>query len=315
MANINTLRQHRANPNVQKFLNMLAAAEGTTAHGYATAFGGGRISDLSRHPGTFHKFKETTGKTNTTSAAGRYQFVGKTWRSLQKRLGLQDFGAESQDLAAIELLRENGALPHILKGDFRMATIKASPTWASLPASRAPQKKRSWDFVNKHLGVAELPTDTQTANTPMQQPPQIQDGTASALSTLAASVQALAGLTQQTANTVQPESLKADLSLPQEDKVDVFKDAANSYKTFETPDLSDEVQPMDFDLHNTVNTSEPNTHSDWISNLQKSIETANYADMQNMAVQKMFGNFDPTPSFGTMPDGVTNYINELIGKA
>lgn len=315
MSDINTLRQHRANPNVQKFLNMLAAAEGTTTHGYATAFGGGRIADLSRHPGTFRKFKETTGRTNTTSAAGRYQFIGKTWRTLQNRLGLPDFGAESQDLAAIELLRENGSLPFILKGDFHNAVKKSAKTWASLPTSPYAQKTRSWDFVNKHLGVAGLPSDAQTANIATQHLPQMPDGTASALSTLAASVQALAGLTQQAANTTQPENLKADLSLPQEDKIDVLKDAANTYKNFETPDLSDEVQPMDFDLHNAVNSSEPTSHSEWISNLQKSIETANYADMQNAAVHKMFGNFDPTPSFGTMPEGVTNFINELIGKA
>lgn len=305
MATIEQLRAYRNNPNVQKFLNMLSAAEGTTTHGYATAFGGGRISDLSRHPKKFSKFKETTGRTNTTSAAGRYQFIGRTWDSLQRKLGLPDFGAESQDLAAIELLRENGALPHILKGDMRTAVQKAGGTWASLPSSKAPQHTRSWDFINKHLGMpAGLPSEpTQTAQT--EQP--------NALSALAATLAELANLGK---TTTQAEEKSAEISLPQDEKVDVIADKANTYTTFQTPDLSADVQPMDFSLDNSVNIDEAaSAKSDWIGDLQKSIETANYVDMQNEAIQKMFGGNEATPAFGTMPDGVMNYLNALIGKA
>ncbi len=307
MATIDQLRAYRNNPNVQKFLNMLSAAEGTTTHGYATAFGGGRISDLSHHPKKFSKFRETTGRTNTTSAAGRYQFIGRTWDSLQRKLGLPDFGAESQDLAAIELLRENGALPHILKGDMQTAVKKAGGTWASLPSSKAPQRTRSWDFINKHLGMhAGLPSEpTQTVQA--EQPEQTNS--------LAALASTLAELANMGKAAAQTEEKPAETSIPQEEKIDVITDKANTYAMFQTPDLSDDVQPMDFSLDNSVNIAETTSpKTDWIGDLQKSIETANYVDMQNEAIQKMFGGSESTPAFGTMPDGVMNYLNSLIGK-
>lgn len=152
------------NPNARKFLDLLSYTEGTQKHGYATAFGGGRIDDLSKHPRTSSGFTQTDGKRNTTTAAGRYQFLSGTWDEQAKKLGLSDFGAKSQDLAALSLAADSGALKSILSGDFKTAIDKTGVKWASLPSSPHPQGKKSWGAVNKFLGSNYTPSQTpQTA--------------------------------------------------------------------------------------------------------------------------------------------------------
>lgn len=146
-------------PNVQKFLNLISQAEGTDTHGYNTLFGGGRVESLADHPRQLFDFKETTGNPNKTSAAGRYQFLQGTWDEQAKKLGLPDFGPQSQDLAAVNLLRERGILPHILQGDFDTAVNKSGKIWASLPSSTYAQPKRSMDFVNKALATGPVTSD------------------------------------------------------------------------------------------------------------------------------------------------------------
>ena len=146
------------NPNARKFLDLLSYTEGTQKNGYATAFGGGRIDDLSKHPRTSSGFTQTDGKKNTTTAAGRYQFLSSTWDEQAKKLGLSDFGAKSQDLAALSLAADSGALKSILSGDFKTAIDKTGVKWASLPSSPYPQGKKSWDAVNKFLGSNYAPS-------------------------------------------------------------------------------------------------------------------------------------------------------------
>lgn len=146
------------NPNARKFLDLLSYTEGTQKNGYATAFGGGRINDLSKHPRTSSSFTQTDGKKNTTTAAGRYQFLSGTWDEQAKKLGLSDFGAKSQDLAALSLAADSGALKAILNGDFKTAIDKTGVKWASLPSSPHPQGKKSWDAVNKFLGSNYAPS-------------------------------------------------------------------------------------------------------------------------------------------------------------
>lgn len=152
MASLAQLQQLRNNPNVRKFLDLLSYTEGTQGNGYYTAFGGSRLSSLADHPRYSKTFKQTDGKTNKTSAAGRYQFLRGTWDGLARKYGFQDFGAVNQDLGAIALLAENGALPHILNGNWGQAVAKAGGTWASLPSSPHPQPTKSWKKVSSFLG-------------------------------------------------------------------------------------------------------------------------------------------------------------------
>lgn len=140
-------QQALQNPNVRAFLDLLAAAEGTEQHGYATAFGGDVLPSLADHPRQRKSFTQTDGKKNETTAAGRYQFLERTWDDVAGKLGLTDFGAEAQDLAAVELLRRAGALEPVLAGDFDTAVQKSGKTWASLPSSPYAQPKRSAEFI------------------------------------------------------------------------------------------------------------------------------------------------------------------------
>lgn len=141
-------------PNVQKMLDLIANAEGVQ-HGYNTLFGNERFDDLSRHPNISKEFTQTDGKKNRTNAAGRYQFMKDTWDDVSKQLGLKDFSPRNQDIAAVALLARNGALPSVLKGDLKTAIQKSGGTWASLPSSNYPQKKRTWS----DLGIANPARD------------------------------------------------------------------------------------------------------------------------------------------------------------
>lgn len=147
-----------ANPNAQKYLRMIAQAEGTykdaSSDPYRVAFGGSTFDDLSKHPNVLRTFTQTDGKANKTSAAGAYQFLGRTWDDVAGKLGLQDFGPRSQDLGALELIRRAGALDDVLNGRFDQAVKKTGSVWASLPSSPYAQPRRSAGFVEKALNAA-----------------------------------------------------------------------------------------------------------------------------------------------------------------
>ncbi|MDQ8938155.1 glycoside hydrolase family 24 protein [Acinetobacter baumannii] len=156
MATSQQLMQLMNNPNARKMLDLIAATEGVE-YGYNTLFGNQRLNDLSWHPNIKKPFKQTDGQVKYTTAAGRYQFLKDTWDGVAKQYGLKDFSPQSQDLGALALLAQNGALPYVLKGDFNTAIKKSGSTWASLPTSPYAQNKRSWDFINKQLGSEYQP--------------------------------------------------------------------------------------------------------------------------------------------------------------
>ncbi len=129
--------------NVSAFLDMIAYAEGTGGpNGYRTLFGGGLVDSLADHPRQYFTFRNQRGETLRTSAAGRYQFLARTWKALAAKLQLPDFGPQSQDLAAIELIRERGALGDVQAGRLVAAVNKVAPVWASLPGAGYAQPER-----------------------------------------------------------------------------------------------------------------------------------------------------------------------------
>ena len=148
---LSELQQAYANPNVRKYLDFIASSEGVK-HGYNTIFGNERFNNLGAHPNVRKEFTQTDGKKNYTTAAGRYQFLNGTWGSLQKQYGFRDFSPQSQDLGAIALIAQRGALNDVMSGNWNGATGKLGKEWASLPSSQYKQGKRSWDFMNKQLG-------------------------------------------------------------------------------------------------------------------------------------------------------------------
>lgn len=146
-------RQYLNDPRVRKVLDVIAGAEGVK-HGYNTIFGNERFGNLSAHPNVRKSFKQTDGKTNFTTAAGRYQFLKGTWDGLSRQYGLKDFSPQSQDIGAIGLIMQKGALNDVLKGNYQAAIQKLGGTWASLPSSPYAQPKRSQAEIDRFLGGA-----------------------------------------------------------------------------------------------------------------------------------------------------------------
>lgn len=90
-----------------------------------------------------------------SDAAGRYQFMGKYWEYYKKQLNLPDFGKESQDKWAIQLIRECKAIEDIEAGRFREAVYKCRSRWASLPGAGYGQPENSivaLEAAYKHSG-------------------------------------------------------------------------------------------------------------------------------------------------------------------
>lgn len=129
--------------NIPAFLDMLAVSEGTAGHGddgYNVLVGGDLFHGYDRHPNVLVTLNSKGLK---STAAGRYQFLHRTWVSLQAKLGLADFSPRNQDLAAIELIRERHALDDVEAGRFDAAVAKCAPIWASLPGAGYGQHENS----------------------------------------------------------------------------------------------------------------------------------------------------------------------------
>jgi lysozyme len=78
-----------------------------------------------------------------TTAAGAYQMIYPTWTRMAQSLGLTDFAPASQDLAALWLINEAGALQDVDAGNFASAVDKVRTIWASLPGAGYDQPERS----------------------------------------------------------------------------------------------------------------------------------------------------------------------------
>lgn len=134
----------RAVPNVSAFLDMLAWSEGTSTikasdDGYNVLVGGKLFDDYSKHPNILVDLPRYGIK---STAAGRYQFLYRTWMAIVRNYGFRGrFIPEAQDLAAVKLLTECRAIPHIEAGRISDAIRLAAPIWASLPGAGYGQRE------------------------------------------------------------------------------------------------------------------------------------------------------------------------------
>ncbi|MCL1475586.1 glycoside hydrolase family 104 protein [Argonema antarcticum] len=128
------------NPNMRAALDTIAWAEGTyhkPNSGYNTLFGGGQISDLSKHPNICVRF----GKTCST-AFGRYQGLNNTW--FGNIMGNAAVTPDNQDRFAVKLLRACGVVDDILAGDSSwISTGCVGLPWASFPVNPYGQPQKS----------------------------------------------------------------------------------------------------------------------------------------------------------------------------
>lgn len=131
---VNTINPN-AERNVAAFLAMIRNAEGTAGpDGYRMHFGGELFDSYADHPRRVVT-RTLGGRPISSSAAGAYQFLSTTWDEARAALGLPDFSPESQDKAAIFLIRRRGALADVRAGRFEDAVAKVAKEWASMPGS------------------------------------------------------------------------------------------------------------------------------------------------------------------------------------
>jgi muramidase (phage lysozyme) len=132
-------------PNVAAFLRVIRACEGTAGeNGYAVTFGYEPIPSLHDHP----RRKITKGG-YTSTAAGAYQFLERTWDEMRDKYALPDFSPESQDAAAVGLLIRRKALSSVRAGLLDRAVELCNREWASLPGSPYGQPVRTMGFVHR----------------------------------------------------------------------------------------------------------------------------------------------------------------------
>ena len=133
--------------NIKAFLDMIAYSElGTdllkrSDNGYNVVVGGSLFYNYQDHPRKKVWIKSIK---NYSTAAGRYQILARYYDHYKLSLRLPDFSPNSQDAIAIQMIKEQGAYNHILKGHFATAIRLVSNIWASLPGAGYNQPERSY---------------------------------------------------------------------------------------------------------------------------------------------------------------------------
>ena len=141
------------------FLTMLSVSEGTSTskatrnNGYDVIVNGYKqapevFSDYSTHPfanGRAPKVVNSKGLKST--ASGRYQHLVGDWEHYKALLQLPDFGPESQDKWALQLIRERGALPDIDAGNIAKAISRCNNIWASLTGAGYGQPEHPLEYL------------------------------------------------------------------------------------------------------------------------------------------------------------------------
>jgi muramidase (phage lysozyme) len=153
-------------PNVRAFLHTIRVGEGTSdPMGYRRHFGGTHFDSYAAHPN--HVITAGLGHNRySSSAAGAYQFLSKTWAECAAVLELRDFSPRNQDIAALFLIDRRRALDDVLAGRFEQAVAKCAREWASLPGSPYGQPTKTMaQALATYIeagGLSEKPTQLPT---------------------------------------------------------------------------------------------------------------------------------------------------------
>lgn len=165
------LRAALAERNVIAFLAVIRAGEGTSdPDGYRRHFGGDLFDSFADHPR-----RAVTAGGYTSTAAGCYQFLARTWDSLVAQYGFPDFSPACQDEGAVALIAGRGALPAVRAGRLAEAIRLCNREWASLPGSPYGQPTRTMVQAVKTYtaagGVLDAPGGVTTP--PTQEAPML----------------------------------------------------------------------------------------------------------------------------------------------
>jgi muramidase (phage lysozyme) len=124
----------------------ISFAEGTRGRskdGYDVMFSNAIATSCKRHPNQCHAFGNTC-----STAAGRYQFLTKTWTGVASARGFTTFEPENQEKGAAYQIGNvrRVTVPQgraMTAAEFSNAMSKLSYEWASLPPGRYGQPKKS----------------------------------------------------------------------------------------------------------------------------------------------------------------------------
>ncbi|WP_050596575.1 glycoside hydrolase family 24 protein [Mesorhizobium ciceri] len=194
-----------AKPYQKALLNTISGPE--SGGRYDVIYGGGKFDDFSRHPNQAVRIQTGPNAGRTSSAAGKYQFLGSTWDEQAKELGLPDFSPINQDKAAWNLAAETYKaktgqdIDTVLQSGDPNAIAQVgqvlSPIWTSLPGGieQGTNTDRFVATYQRALGAGATPAQaTQVAATEQaQQPVQV------------ASLDPSAGVTTATARPMPPQ--------------------------------------------------------------------------------------------------------------
>lgn len=133
--------------NVVAFLDMIGASEigapllKASDDGYNVLVGSTPARPLlfpsyATHPNVLNPALNST-------AAGRYQLLHHWYVAYAQLLHLGDFSPLSQDLIALQQIRERKAIPLILDGQITAAIYACSNIWASLPGNSYGQHQNA----------------------------------------------------------------------------------------------------------------------------------------------------------------------------
>lgn len=151
---------------VVRYLDLIAFAEGTSTSrltrndGYdvivTSLYGPEIFSSYADHPFASGRVANVIRRVPllTSTASGRYQLLLRYWESYRESLGLTDFSPLSQDLVALQQIKERGAIRPILDGDIPHAIKLCSNIWASLPWNKDGQGGKTLDALLKRYDQA-----------------------------------------------------------------------------------------------------------------------------------------------------------------
>jgi len=137
--------------NVAALMDTIAWCEGTDNNrqrtfddGFDVLVGGGNFTSYAAHPNILVSLPRYGIK---STAAGRYQFLKRTWDEMASQLGLENFFPMAQDAACVRLLIRRKALEPIKAGNLELAVERCRKEWASLPGSPFGQRTEAFARV------------------------------------------------------------------------------------------------------------------------------------------------------------------------
>lgn len=138
-------------PNQKAFLDMIAISElgrgllAVSDNGYNCLVG-----STPSHPLLFSSYADHphiyNPKYNST-AAGRYQLLGKYYDFYKLELHLSDFSPLSQDAIAMQQITEKHGLQDVIDGRIEQAIHDVRKLWASFPGAGYGQHENTMDYL------------------------------------------------------------------------------------------------------------------------------------------------------------------------